>query len=248
MNMIRVFNDYESLSQGAAEVFVEHANQAITSNGSFNVVLSGGHTPLRMYEILAAKPFRHKICWESVHVFWGDERCVPSDDPRSNAWMARQTLLNHVPIPASHVHTVHSNLSAGLAAFQYETDLRNFFRGRPPTFDLILLGLSENTHTASLFPHMPALDEREQWVEDVYVAEQGIYRVTLSAPLINQTNQVIFLVSGAEKASALQDVIESMHRAQELPSQLIHSRGAHPVWLVDKAAAHKLVAETVEPA
>ena len=246
--MIRVFNDYEALSRGAAEVFAELANQAITSNGCFNVVLSGGHTPLRMYEVLAAKPFRQKVRWESVHVFWGDERCVPAGDPRSNAWMARQTLLNHVSIPASHVHTIHSNLSAGLAAFQYETDLRNFFSGRPPTFDLILLGLGENAHTASLFPHIPALDEREQWVEDMYVAEQGMYRVALTAPLINQAHQVIFLVSGAEKAFALQDVLEGMYRPHELPAQLIRSRGVHPVWLVDKAAAHKLVAETVEPA
>ena len=246
--MIRVFNDYEALSQGAAEVFVEHAHQAITSNGSFNVVLSGGDTSLRMYEVLAAETFRQKVRWESVHVFWGDERCVPAGDSRSNAWMAQQILLNHVPIPARHVHTIHSHLSAGLAAFQYETDLRIFFSGRPPTFDLILLGLDENTYIASLFPPMAALDEREQWVEDVYVAEQGMYRVRLTARLINQAHQVIFLVSGAKKASALQGLLEGMYRSYELPSQLIHSKGAHPIWLVDKAAAHKLVAETVEPA
>jgi 6-phosphogluconolactonase len=130
--MIRVFNDYEALSQGAAEVFVELANQAITSNGCFDIVLCSGHTLFCMYKVLAAEPFRQKVCWEAVHVFWNDERCVPAGDPRSNAWMARQTLLNHVPVPASHVHTIHSRLPAALAAFQYETDLRNFFQRTAP--------------------------------------------------------------------------------------------------------------------
>jgi 6-phosphogluconolactonase len=246
--VIRVFNDYEALSQGAAEVFVELANQAITSNGCFKVVLSGGRTLHRLYETLTAEAFREKVRWDAVYVFWSDERCVLVDDPRSNAWMARRTLLDHVPVPESHLHRIHSGLPAALAALQYETELRNFFRGRPPVFDLILLGLGENAHTASLFPHTPVLDEREHWVKDVYVAEQGMYRVTLTVPLINQANQVIFLVSGAENASALQDVLEGMYRPHDLPAQLVHPREVRSIWLVDKAAAHKLVAETVEPA
>lgn len=244
--MIRVFNDYEALSRGAAEVFVALARQAIISNGCFNVVLPGEHTPRRMYEILATKPFREKVGWDAVQVFCSDERSVPFDDPGSNAWVTQRTLLNHVPIPASHIHPIHSGLPAALAALQYETELRNFFNGRPPVFDLILLGLGKNAHTAALFPHTPVLYEREHWVEDVYVAEEGIQRVTLTAPLINQANQVIFLVSGAEKASILKDAIEGIYQPHELPAQLIHPRGAHPLWLVDKAAAHKLVTETVE--
>ncbi len=246
--MIRVFYDFEALSQGAAEMFVELARKAILSNNCFMVVLSGDPTSRRMYEILATEPFRAKVDWESVHVFWSDERSVPFDEPRSNAWMAQRILLNHVPIPASHIHPINSNLPGALAALQYESQLRNFFNGQPPSFDLVLLELGEKAQTAGLFPCMPVLDERTHWVEDVYMAEENLQRVTLTAPLINKAKQVFFLVSGVEKASALQQVLEGMYQPHELPAQLIHPRGAHPVWLVDKAAAHKLVTEIAEPA
>jgi 6-phosphogluconolactonase len=246
--MIRIFNDLESLSQAAAEMFADLANQAITSRGRFCVTLSGGNTPRRLYEILAHAPLQDHIHWESIYVFWGDERCVPADDPRSNARMARKTLLAHVPVPAIQIHPIQGDLSPALAAAQYETELRDFFGDQPPIFDLVLLGLGENAHTASLFPHTPVLDEKERWVKEVYVAEQGMYRVTLTAPLINQANEVIFLVSGADKASALQSVLEGTYQPHELPAQLIRPNGVHPIWLVDRAAGHKLVADTVEPA
>jgi len=246
--MVHVFNNYESLSQAAAEIFVDLANQSIYSNGRFCVALSGGNTPRRTYEILAASPLREKIQWEAVHVFWSDERCVPLDDPRSNFLMARRSLLDHVPVQADHVHPILGDLPAALAAIHYEAALRDFFKKQNPVFDLILLGLGENAHTASLFPHTSVLDESERWVEDVYVAEQRMYRVTMTPPLINQAKEVVFLVSGAEKASALQSVLEGAYHPHDFPAQLIHSNGAHPIWLVDKAAAHKLVEETIEPA
>ena len=246
--MIRIFNNLESLSLAAAEMFADLANQAIASRGRFCVALSGGNTPRRLHEILANTPIRDQIRWESVYVFWGDERCVPADDSRSNALMARKTLLDHVPVPASHIHPIQGDLSPALAAAQYEAELREFFGDQTPIFDLILLGLGDNAHTASLFPHTPVLDEKERWVKEVYVAEQGMYRVTLTTPLINRANEVIFLVSGADKASALQRVLEGAYQPHELPAQLIRPNGAHPIWLVDKAASHKLVAETVEPA
>ena len=246
--MIRVFNDYDALSQAAAEMFVDLADQAINSNKRFSLVLSGGNTPHRLYEILAAGPFREKIHWEAVHVFWGDERCVPTNDPRSNFLMAWQALLSHVSVPENHIHPILGDLPAALAATDYETELRNFFEGQPPVFDLILLGLGDNAHAASLFPHTAVLDEKERWVDAVYVAEQRMYRVTMTAPLINQAREVIFLVSGTEKASALQSVLEGTYHPHELPAQLIHPNGTHPIWLVDKAAAHKFVEETIEPA
>jgi len=246
--MIRVFNDYEALSEAAAETFVDLAAQAINANGHFSVALSGGNTPHLLYEILATAPFRKKVNWESVHVFWGDERCVPLDDPRSNFLMARRMLLDRVPIPVEHIHPIFGDLPAAMAANNYETVLRNFFGKQPPVFDLILLGLGDNAHTASLFPHTPVLGEKERWVDEVYVAELSMYRVTLTAPLINQAKAVIFLVSGAEKAVALQNVLEGAYHPHEFPAQLIQPNGAHPIWLVDRAAAHKLVPETVEPA
>lgn len=246
--MIRIFNDLDTLSLAAAEMFAELANQAIASRERFCVALSGGNTPRRLYEILANMPVREQIRWESAYVFWGDERCVPTDDPRSNARMAREILLDQVPVPANQIHPIQGDLSPALAAAQYETELRDFFDDRPPVFDLILLGLGENAHTASLFPRTPVLDEKKRWVKEVYVAKQDMSRVTLTAPFINQARDVIFLVSGADKALALQSVLEGAYQPHRLPAQLIRPNGAHPIWLVDKAASHKLVAETVEPA
>jgi len=246
--MIQIFNDLETLSQAAAEMFATLAKRAITSQGRFSVALSGGHTPRRLYEILASPPYHDQIQWEDVFIFWGDERCLPADDPRSNAQMARQTLLNHIALPASHIHPILGDLPAALAATHYEAELQRFFGTQPPIFDLILLGLGENAHTASLFPHTPVLGESERWVSEVYVAEQSMYRVTITAPLLNQAREVIFLVSGVEKACALQHVLEGAYRPHEIPAQLVHPHGAHPIWLVDKAAAHKLTVETIEPA
>ena len=246
--MIHVFSDYEALSQASAEMFVDLADQAINSNGRFSVALSGGNTPHRLYEILAADPFCEKVHWEAVHVFWSDERCVPTNDPRSNSLMARQALLSHVPVPANQIHPILGDLPVALAASHYETTLRDCFETHPPVFDLILLGLGDNAHTASLFPHTSVLDEKERWVDNVYVAEQSMYRVTLTAHLINRAKAVIFLVSGAEKAEALRNVLEGAYHPHEYPAQLIRPNGSHPIWLVDKAAAHKLIPETVEPA
>ena len=146
--MIRIFDDLEILSQAAAKMFMDLADQAIVSQGRFSVALSGGHTPRRLYEILAGTPYHDKIHWEDVHVFWSDERCLPADDPRNNSQMARQTLLNHVPIPEKQVHPILGDLPAAMAAARYESELQEFFGVQEPVFDLILLGLGENAHTA----------------------------------------------------------------------------------------------------
>jgi 6-phosphogluconolactonase len=244
--MIRIYNDLKTLSLAAAEMFVDLGSQAIASRGRFSVALSGGNTPRRLYEILAASPIREQIRWESIHVLWGDERCVPADDPRSNFRMARKTLLDHVPVPANQIHPIQGELSPVLAAAQYETELRSFFGDQPPILDLILLGLGENGHTASLFPHSPVLDEKERWMGEVFLAEQSMYRVTMTASFINRSKEVIFLVSGTEKAIALQSVLEGAYQPHELPAQLIHPNDAHPIWLVDKAASHKLAVEIEE--
>jgi 6-phosphogluconolactonase len=240
LSTIRVFDDLETLSQAAADIFVEIAGQSIASRRRFSVALSGGNTPRRFYEILASVSFRDRIQWGAVHVFWGDERCVPESDLRSNARMARQSLLDHVPIPAKNIHPMRGELPPADAAAQYESELRQFFGDQPPVLDLVLLGLGDNAHTASLFPHTLVLDEKERWVSEVYITEQDMYRVTLTAPLINQAAQVVFLVSGAEKASALQSVLEGAYQPDEYPAQLIHPNRANPIWLVDQSVGHKL--------
>jgi len=244
--MIRIFNDLEGISQAAAEIFDNLAGEAIATRGRFCVALSGGSTPRRLYEILAAAPFREQVNWQAVNIFWGDERCVPADDLRSNFRMARETLLNHVPLPAENIYPMRGDLPPMEAAAQYESELRGYFGNQPPTLDLILLGLGDNAHTASLFPHTPVLTEIKRWAAEVYVAELDMYRVTLTAPLINQADQVVFLVSGAGKALALHNVLKGAYQPQEYPAQLIHPNSGHLLWLVDKAAGHKLAVETEE--
>lgn len=242
--MIHIYNDLEALSQAAAELFTIQSRQASLICGRFSVALSGGKTPRRLYEILATEPYRQRIHWHEVHVFWSDERCVPADDPRNNARMAREALLDHVPIPPENIHPMPCDQSPQQAAIQYEKELRDFFSTQNPDFHLVLLGLGENGHTASLFPHTPVLNEKQKWVEEVYLEQLGMYRLTFTAPFINQASQVVFLVSGAAKAQVLEQVLEGAYRPHELPAQLIRPNGNHPIWLLDKAASHKL---TISP-
>ena len=182
-DLIRIFDDPEALSRGAAEFFVDAARDAVAARGRFSVALSGGSTPRRTYEMLARPTFRDRVDWARTHVFWGDERCVDPDDPRSNARLAHEALLRHVPVPAGQVHPMDCLPDPREAARRYEALLQNFFAGGEPRFDLILLGLGENGHTASLFPGAPVLTEAARWVAEVYVAEQDLHRLTLTAAL-----------------------------------------------------------------
>jgi 6-phosphogluconolactonase len=234
--MTWVYANLEALSHAAAGIWVQQARQAIRTRGWFSVVLSGGHTPRRMYELLAEPPLRDRVPWTQVHVFWGDERCVPPNDSRSNEHMARQALLDLVPIPPEQVHPIRCARSAREAAEQHEAVLRTFFKDQAPRFDLVLLGLGENGHTASLFPGASVLDEQERWVAAVYVAEQNLYRVTLTAPLINQAMLVAFLVAGTAKAPVLRQVLEGPFDPHHLPAQLIRPTHGDLYWLIDQEA------------
>ncbi len=238
--MIRVYPDLESLSQAAAGLFVQQAMKAVAARGRFSVALSGGSTPRRTYELLAQSPFRDQVSWAQVHVFWGDERCVPLEDPRSNARLARQAFLDAVPIPPEQVHAILCHPSPREAAVAYEARLRSFFAQQAPCFDLIFLGLGENGHTASLFPHTPVLAERERWAAPVYAAEQDLYRVTLTPVIINQAAAVAFLVAGAAKAGVLKEVLQGPFDPQRLPAQLVHPGAGELLWLVDLDAASRL--------
>jgi 6-phosphogluconolactonase len=244
--MIQVYNDLEGLSQAGAELFTLQSRQASLICGRFSVALSGGETPRRMYEILATSPYRERVHWQEVHIFWSDERCVPADDPRSNALLAHQVLLDQVPIPVKNIHPINCAQTPEQAAQQYEQELRQFFSTSNPNFHLVLLGLGSNGHIASLFPHTSVLNEKDKWVSQVYIKELGMHRVTFTAPFINLASQVVFLVSGAEKAQVLESVLEGPYQPHELPAQLIRPDGKHPVWLVDKAASHKLTMNDVE--
>lgn len=197
---------------------------------------------MRTYELLARPPLRDRIAWDRVHVFWGDERCVPPEDPRSNARMAKRALLEHVPVLPSHIHPIECAESPADAARRYEALLLSFFAGGPPSFDLIFLGLGENGHTASLFPEAAVLREKKRWAMEVYLAEQALYRVTLTAPIINQATVVAFIVSGSSKAKTLREVLEGPRDPMRLPAQLIQPepRGGKLYWLLDSDAAFLL--------
>lgn len=237
--MIRVYLDREALSLAAAELFATAAQSAVRDTGRFAVALAGGDTPRRTYEILAHEPFRNRVPWEKTHVFWGDERCVPAADPRNNARMAGQALLDQVSVPDGQVHPMVCGQAPQDAAKEYEALLRSCFPGDLPRFDLILLGLGENGHTASLFPQTPVLDERRRWVADVLLADEGMCRLSLTVPVINQASRVVFLVSGANKASILREVLEGSPDPHRVPACLIRPVG-QLVWLVDRDAARLL--------
>jgi 6-phosphogluconolactonase len=237
--MITVCADLEQLSHAAARLITQRALAAASERDRFTIALSGGHTPRRTYELLAAEPLWDQMPWTQVHVFWGDERYVPPDDPRSNQCMTRQALLDHVPIPPEQVHPIECEGSPGDSAARYEQCLREFF-GPTPRFDLILLGLGENGHTASLFPNTPVLAERVRWVAEVQPGERLLPRITLTVPVINRARAVLFLVSGPGKASTLRAVRQGTHDPDRLPAQLIRPRDGELLWLVDQAAAAQI--------
>ena len=238
--MIAVYPDLESLSRAAAALLVTQANLAVAARGRFSVALAGGATPRRTYELLATPPWVDQAPWDRVHVFWGDERCVPLSDSRSNARQAQAAWLDRVPIPADQLHPLDCAPDPAAAARQYEAKLREFFAGQPPRLDLVLLGLGDDGHTASLFPGTAVLKESERWAAAVSVAGADLYRVTLTAPLINQAAVVAFLVAGGAKAGVLRQVLHGPRDPVRLPAQLIQPHHGELLWLTDLAAAAQL--------
>ena len=245
---IDVLPDAAALARAAAERFVVAAEYAITAHERFVVALSGGSTPRRMYELLAQEPFASRVNWPRVHVVWGDERCVPPTDPESNFRMAREALLDHVPLPEGNVHRIHGEDDPARAAASYEATLRDVLRtpAGPPlpeagrNIDLALLGLGDNGHTASIFPGSAAADEHVRWVMAEYVHAVSMWRITLTAPVLNASAGILFLVSGGTKASMVDRILEGPRQPRELPAQLIAPSRGHTQWLVDRAASAEL--------
>jgi 6-phosphogluconolactonase len=238
--MITVYDNLEALSRAAAGLFSERAERAVVGHGRCAVLLAGGETPRRTYELLAEEPLRNRVPWEQLHIFWGDERCVPPDDPRSNARMACRVLLDRVPVPARQIHPIHGDRDPRQAADEYEALLRRFFAGAPPRFDLVLLGLGADGHTASLFPGSSVLKEWERWTSATRRPGEEIDRVTLTVPIINQAELIVFLVAGADKAAVLHEVVDEEPDPRHRPARMIRAEQGELRWLVDKAAARLL--------
>jgi 6-phosphogluconolactonase len=241
---IRTFDDPEAVSRAAADEFVRCCREAIAARGRFTVALSGGSTPRRLYQLLAGPPWDDRIDWGRIVFFWGDERCVPPDNAESNYRMAREALLTRVPVPPAHVHRIHAEHTdhAG-AALDYQNTLADTLgveaNGEPPSLDLVLLGMGPCGHTASLFPHTAALNETSRWVVANFVPKFNADRITLTYPALNRGREVLFLVSGADKAEVLREVLEGTADPQRLPSQGIRPAGALH-WYLDRAAAARL--------
>ncbi len=238
---VRIFPDPPALFQGATEEFVKQAAAAIQSRDKFVVALAGGSTPKGLFNVLAG---RQDLPWDKIYVFFGDERHVPPDDPESNYRMARESLLSKVPIPAEHVFRIPAeDPDAHHAAENYEQTLRKFFVSPAfPRFDLILLGMGPDGHTASLFPGGKALEEKSRWVVADWVEKFKTDRITLTLPVLNNAAAVMFLVSGSDKAATLKEVLQGKQPAERFPSKLIQPAEGTPIWMVDDEAAAALTA------
>ena len=238
---VRVFETAEEVARAGAEQFVTLANDAVADHDGFTVALAGGNTPRRMYQLLAEDRFASRVDWKTVHVFFGDERCVPHNHPESNYRMVYESLISQVAIPASNVHQIAIEADPFLSAKRYESELRALFPDlEAPGFDLVLLGLGDDGHTASLFPETSALNAQEEWVVANWVEKLKAYRITLTAPAINGAANVTFLVVGAGKAPAVAEVLSGPAQPERFPAQLIKPEAGTLTWLLDSQAASRL--------
>jgi 6-phosphogluconolactonase len=246
---LEVFPGIKELNEYAARQIVELAKQSIESNGRFSIALSGGSTPQKLYTLLASEPYRNQLDWSKVFVFFGDERTVPPDNSESNYHMANEALLSKVPLPEGNVYRMRGEDAPEEAAESYAEALEQFFgleHGDGPSpenfprFDLILLGMGPDGHTASLFPGTKALQERGRPVTANFVPKLNTNRITLTAPTINRAGQVWFMVAGQDKAATLKNVLEGEYQPETYPSQLIRPQDGKLFWLLDEAAAAQL--------
>jgi 6-phosphogluconolactonase len=224
----------------AVRLFIETARQSVEERDSFKVALAGGSTPRALYSLLGEEIYASRVPWEKAQVFWGDERCVPPSSDESNYRMAFDALLSRVPIPPGQIHRMRGEDEPEQAARDYGQLLLEKLHENPPRFDLILLGMGEDGHTASLFPDSPALLDTVHPVAAPYVEKLKSHRLTLTLPVINAAASIIFLVTGEQKAETLRIVLEEEGRGREYPAQLVSPTRGELLWLLDEAAASRL--------
>jgi 6-phosphogluconolactonase len=240
---IRILTTPQELFEAAAEDVIHTANEAVAQRGRFSIALSGGSTPKSLFNLLATNA-RTSLPWDRMFFFWGDERHVPPTDPESNYRMAEETLLSKIPVATANVFRIPAeNPDAAAAAEAYEQTLRKFFAlnpGQLPRFDLVLLGMGPDGHTASLFPGSAALQEKSRLVVANWVEKFRTARITVTLPVLNAAYRVAFLVSGTEKAPALHAVLQSDAPGEQYPSKLVRPSDGSLIWFVDRAAASEL--------
>ena len=237
---LNIFKSADETLVNLATYFVTLAEQCIASNDKFTVALSGGSSPKKLYELLASATYKNKVDWDNVYFFFGDERNVPQDDKDSNYLMVKTALFNPLEIDDSNIFAVDTSLTPAEAAEEYTKAITLFFDDEPIEFDLVLLGLGDNSHTASLFPYTTVLHDDTASVKEVFLEDQQIYRITFTAPLINQAHHIAFLVYGEGKAIAVHHVLEDSRDIENYPAQLIAPINGDVQWFLDTAAAANL--------
>lgn len=234
---LHIHKDPAAMAERAAHQFAASCQEAVAERGIFNVAISGGQTPVPLFKLLTKPDWADSLPWEKISIYWVDERCVGPDNPESNYGVARRELLSH--IPATRYYRMRGDQDPERAAADYEQLLRHDFNLGPrdlPRFDMMILGMGADGHTASLFPGSPALAEDKRLVTEVYVPEKQEDRITLTLPVINNSRCCMFLVSGAEKRAALGDVLNLLSEPV-LPAQRVRPQAGDLIWIVDQAAA-----------
>lgn len=238
--MLKIFKTPEAVLTALADFIVEKSKEAISKNGKFNVALSGGSSPKKLYELLASDLYKTKIEWSNVFFFFGDERYVPLYHRDSNYLMTVHALFEPLSISNDNIFSVNTSLPPAEAAKDYEQRILDHFLELPARFDLILLGLGDNSHTASLFPHTNVLHEKKALVKEIFVDEVNMYRITFTAPLINSAHNIAFLVYGAGKAVAVHHILRDAKDIELYPAQLIHPISGNLYWFLDDEAAARI--------
>jgi 6-phosphogluconolactonase len=238
---IKISSDKNKLILESAAYIADLIEKSIKEKDRCTFVLSGGSTPKDLYETLASEKYRAVIDWSKVHVFWGDERCVPPDHPDSNYRMAKEALIDHVDIPQENVYRIPAEKEPVEAAREYEETIKKIVGGSTqfPVFDIILLGIGEDGHTASLFPGTMALEEKKRWVTEVFVPKFDAYRISLTLPVINNGKNIIFLVAGEAKSDVVNQVYNRIDTTS--PSAQVDPINGNLVYLLDKSASAKVV-------
>jgi 6-phosphogluconolactonase len=240
---LHIYKNNDALSVDVAEWMTAYISETLKKQDRFTLVLSGGGTPQKLNTLLAAAPYKEKIDWSKLHIFWGDERFVPFTDERNNAKMAFDTLLDHVPVPREQIHRIRTDITPEESAIEYEKIVNTYFPVTIPastSFDLVILGMGDDGHTLSLFPGTHVMHIEDRLTTSLFLKQQDMYRVTLTAPIVNKAACVAFLVTGASKAFALQQVIEGDYKPDLYPSQVIKPTNGELHWFLDEAAAANL--------
>lgn len=235
---LHICKDYNDLCEHIANWMVDCVCKTLATKERFSIAFTGGSTAKKLYAILAGEEYKNKIDWSRANIFIGDERFVPYDDERSNARMIRETLLNHVAVNEAHVHFMQTeDLAPETAASAYEAVLQGYYKDAHPTFDIVLLGMGDDAHTLSLFPgQKEAIHEQKKWCTSLWLQQQDMYRITLTAPVVNAARSIAFIVSGSGKAVALNNVMHKPHDVEAYPSQIIKPVYGELHWFVDEAA------------